>query len=78
MSLLAVLLLLDKLGYNLSANPYALNETIRIATRTIVPFVVLILISFLTKRDDKKMLDRFFVRMKTRVIIDHDADAEEI
>lgn len=70
------LLLIDKFGGNLSANPYALNETIRIAIRTIVPFIVLIAVSFLTRRDDKKMLDRFFVKMKTRVIIDHDEDAK--
>ncbi|MCD4830391.1 MAG: sodium:solute symporter family protein [Anaerohalosphaeraceae bacterium] len=72
------LLLIDKLGGNLSANPYALNETIRIATRTTVPFIVLVIVSFLTKRDDKKMLDRFFVKMKTRVSRDHDTDAREM
>jgi len=72
------LLLIDKLGGDLSANPYALNETIRIAIRTTVPFIVLILVSLMTKRDDKKMLDRFFVKMKTRVNKDHDADAKEI
>ncbi len=72
------LLLIDRLGGNLSANPYALNETIRIAIRTIVPFIVLVIVSFLTKRDDKNMLDRFFVKMKTRVIKDRDADAKEL
>jgi SSS family solute:Na+ symporter len=70
------LLLVDKLGGDLSAKPYALNETIRIAIRMVVPFIVLIVVSLLTRRDDKKMLDRFFVKMKTRVIIDHDEDAK--
>lgn len=72
------LLLLDKIGFDLSSNPYALNETIRILIRTIVPFLVLILVSLSTRRDDKAMLDRFFVKMKTPVIKDHAADEKAL
>jgi SSS family solute:Na+ symporter len=72
------LLLIDSFGGNLSANPYALNETIRIGIRTTVPFIIFIIISLITKRDDKEMLDRFFVKMKTRVNTDHDEDAREM
>ena len=72
------LLLIDKLGGDLSTNPYALNETIRIAIRMLVPFIVLVFFSLITKRDDKEMLDRFFVKMKTPVNTDHDADAKEM
>ena len=53
------LILVDKLGFDLSANPYSLNETIRVIIRTITPFLVLFLIAFFTAPDDKKMLDRF-------------------
>ena len=72
------LVLLDKLGIDLQQNPYALNETIRILIRTLLPFVILIVISFLTRRDDKAMLDRFYVKMKTRVRVDPEEDARQM
>jgi SSS family solute:Na+ symporter len=72
------LVLLDKLGFDLQKNPYALNETIRILIRTLTPFVILIVISFLTRRDDKAMLDRFYVKMKTQVNIDPDEDVRQM
>jgi len=72
------LLLFNKLGGNLSGNPYALNETIRIIMKTVFPFIVLILVSYMTKRDDKKMLDKFFVKMKTKVNTDHAEDAKAL
>lgn len=61
------LILIDKMGIDLSKNPYALNETIRILIRTIVPFLIMIGVSLLTRRDEKALLDRFFVKMKTPV-----------
>ena len=72
------LVLLDKIGIDLQKTPYALNETIRILIRTLTPFVILIVISFLTRRDDKTMLDRFYVKMKTRVNVDPDEDARQM
>jgi len=72
------LVLLDKLGFDLQRNPYALNETIRILIRTFTPFVILIVMSFLTRRDDKAILDRFFVKMKTQVHTDHQEDARQM
>jgi SSS family solute:Na+ symporter len=72
------LVLLDKLRIDLQKNPYALNETIRILIRTLTPFVILIVISFLTRQDDKAMLDRFYVKMKTQVNIDPDEDARQM
>jgi SSS family solute:Na+ symporter len=72
------LVLLDKLGFDLQKNPYALNETIRILIRTFTPFVILIVISFLTRRDDKAMLDRFYVKMKTQVHTDPDEDTRQM
>jgi len=61
------LLLLDTLGTDLSSNPYALNETIRMSVRLVFPFLVLIFVAFLTKPEDKEMLDRFFIKMRTKV-----------
>jgi SSS family solute:Na+ symporter len=72
------LVLLDKMGFDLQKNPYALNETIRILVRTLTPFAVLIAVSFLTRRDDKAMLDRFYVKMKTAVHTDPQEDARQM
>ncbi len=72
------LLVCNGLGFDLSNNPYALNETIRIGIRVSVPFLLLILLSLITRPDDKTALDRFFVKMKTRVNPDRKKDEEEI
>lgn len=72
------LLMYDKMGMDLAKNPYAFNETIRIITRILFPFLMVILISKLTKPVDKKSLDLFYVKMKTKVQIDRDKDAEEM
>jgi SSS family solute:Na+ symporter len=69
------LYLLDKAGFDLSQNPYALNETIRLIIRTMVPFLSLIIVSLLTRPDDKVLLDKFFVKMKTKVLLDKAQDA---
>jgi SSS family solute:Na+ symporter len=72
------LVLLDRLGVDLGRNPYALNETIRILIRTIVPFLIMIGVSLRTRRDDGNLLDRFFVKMKTPVDTDPDEDARQL
>ncbi|MFC1537898.1 sodium:solute symporter [Candidatus Latescibacterota bacterium] len=72
------LLLLDTLGFDLTKNSHALNQTIRIVIRTILPFLVLIFTALLTKPDDKKRLDKFFVKMKTVVIENRAADNIEM
>lgn len=72
------LVLLDKIGFDLSANPYALNETIRFSIRMIWPFLILIIVSRLTRSDDKIRLDRFYVKMKTPVSTDKEKDKEEM
>jgi len=72
------LVLLDRLGVDLQGNPYALNETIRIMIRTVVPFLILIGVASVTRRDDVKRLDRFYVKMKTRVLTDPAADARNL
>jgi len=72
------LVLVDKMGCDLSQNPYALNETIRISIRTVFPFLILILVSLFTRPEDSAKLDRFFVKMKTPVQSDKDAEAREM
>ena len=46
--------------------------------RTVFPFCVLIIAAFVSRPDDKNMLDRFFVKMKTPVRIDRDEDSREL
>ncbi len=72
------LVLLDRFGFDLSRNSYALNETIRILIRTIVPFLILFVFTLLTRRDDRPAVDRFFAKMRTKVVADKEADAEEL
>ncbi len=72
------LVLLDRLGFDLAGNSFAFNETLRLVIRTIIPFLIFILVALLTHPMDRRLLDRFYVRMKTPVLPDHDADAREV
>jgi SSS family solute:Na+ symporter len=72
------LLLVDSAGWDLSKNPYALNETIRVLFRTIIPFLILFIVGCITKPDEKEQLDRFFVKMKTKVVSDRVIDEKEL
>ena len=69
---------LYKFGFDLTKNPHALNQTIRILIRTIFPFVVLIITALLTDKDDRKRLDRFFAKMKTPVKLNRHEDKKEL
>ena len=62
------LLLLDRLGWDLSKNPYALNESIRLLIRLIAPFFILVLVSLFTPQDKSRRLERFFIKMRTPVL----------
>lgn len=53
-------------------------ETLRLPTRVVLPFVVMILLSLITPRVDKQRLDRFYVKMKTPVRGDPDDDQREL
>lgn len=70
--------ILEQCGMSLETNPYALNETLRILFRTLVPFGIMIVFSLLTRPDPAEVLDRFYAKMRTQVIPDAKADAREI
>lgn len=72
------LVLLDQLGWDLTRHPYAVNETIRISIRTIVPFLIFILIALLSDLETGQRIDRFFVKMKTEVANSPEEDEREI
>ena len=61
------LLFLYSIGLDLHKLPYALNETIRMMIRLICPFLFLIIVSLLTKPNEEKSIQRFFLKMRTRV-----------
>jgi SSS family solute:Na+ symporter len=72
------LLLLDKMGWDLSRNSYALNETLRVLFRTIVPFLFLIVVGLATRPEEKTKLDRFYAKMKTPVLVDRELDRKAL
>ena len=72
------LIVIDKFGFDLSKNPYALNETLRVLIRVAIPFLLALVLSYITKSDDKDMLDRFFVKMKTEVVPDKEQDKKQL
>ncbi|MBD3287480.1 sodium:solute symporter family protein [candidate division KSB1 bacterium] len=72
------LVLLSSLGWDLRKNPHALNETINVLFRTLLPFLILLLFGIAASEDDKQHLDRFFVKMRTKVNEDPAIDRAEI
>ncbi len=72
------MILINHLGFDLSLNPHALNETIRIIIKTFLPFLILLFAAFFTRPDDRKQLDQFFVKMKTPVHPNPAIDAKEL
>ena len=77
-SLSLELVLVDKLGWELDRNPYAVNETLRILLRTLTPIALMLVVCLLTRKDDEAILGRFFARMRTRVKTDPAADQAEM
>ncbi|MBN2295049.1 MAG: sodium:solute symporter family protein [Pirellulales bacterium] len=72
------LVLLDKLGFDLGRNSHAMNETLRILIRTIVPFLIMAAVIMVTRRETPEDIDRFFAKMRTKVIADRQADDAEL
>ena len=71
-------LLYKRLNIDLCSQSNGTLEALRLPTRLLLPFVFLILLSFVTPQGDKEKLDRYYVKMKTPVDPDPDKDAEEI
>jgi len=68
---------LDQL-FDLSGNPYALNETIRYTYKILLPFIILIGVSLLTKPDDGREVREFFLRMRLKVNRDRALDQQAV
>ncbi|HBG27815.1 MAG: hypothetical protein A2Y10_04280 [Planctomycetes bacterium GWF2_41_51] len=70
--------IMSKLGMNVhSLSPAGLMTT-RFLFDGIFPFIILFIVSFFTKPNEKIMLDRFYVKMKTPVQSNQQLDAIEI
>ena len=71
-------LLYEQMNLDLCSQSNGTLETLRLPTRLFLPFVFLILLSFITPQGDRGKLDRYFVKMKTPVDPDPVKDAEEM
>jgi len=67
--------LLSLLGVNVKGFTPPMVMTVRFLVDAVLPFLVLIPISLLTKRGDPQRLDRFYARLKTPVATTPEADA---
>lgn len=68
------LIVLDFLGWDLSKNSYSLNETLTFLFRIIIPFLVLMLVAWFTKKEDEEALNQFYGKMLTPVVGTHEDD----
>jgi SSS family solute:Na+ symporter len=72
------LYLLDRIGFDLSQNAYAMNETIRLAIRGFTPFVVLFLVGLFTRPDLSLPVRQFYATMRTPAVADKELDKQEV
>jgi SSS family solute:Na+ symporter len=70
--------LLDQLGFDLSSKVYAFNETIRLALRSFVPFLILIAVALISKPDTSLQVRQFFAIMRTPATADKAFDEREV
>lgn len=71
-------LLYHYLGIDLAGASKATIETLRLPPRVLTPFLVLIIASFLTRRNSQQTLDRYYVKMKTEVHPDPLVDRQNL
>lgn len=62
------------LGIDLGSASKATLASLRLPPRVLTPFLFLIVVSYLTPRDDKAKLDRYYAKMKTEVDPDPEKD----
>ena len=70
--------LLGKLGLPVEKFSKAGLVTTRFAFNAILPFVLMFIFSSFTKKTDKNIVDRFYVKMKTPVASSPELDAQEL
>ena len=68
-------LIYDLLGVDLKAKSDSMLATMELPPKIIAPFLVMIVVSLLTRRNSRDVLDRYYVKMKTPVIPEPEEDA---
>lgn len=71
-------LLYDLLGVDMTRYSNATIETLRLPPKIILPFIVMGLLSLVTRRQRRESLDRFYVKMKTPTRPDAEEDRREL
>ena len=71
-------LLYAALGLDLSGYADSTLKTFEFPPKIVAPFLVMILVSLCTRRNSESALDRYYVKMKTPVDPDHDADVQNL
>ncbi len=66
------------LGIDLSKSSKATIETLRLPPRLLLPFLVLILASLITRREREEVLDRYYAKMRTVVDPDPETDRKNL
>ncbi|OYP28217.1 sodium:solute symporter [Rhodopirellula sp. MGV] len=61
-------------GFDFADISKATLETLRLPTRVLLPFLILIVLSYFTAAGDEQLLDRYFAKMKTPVDPDPEVD----
>jgi len=74
----ADLLIYSAFGMDLQQASNALLKTLRLPTRLVLPFVVMMLLSLLTRPGTPEVLDRYYAKMKTSVDADEDRDRRKL
>ena len=71
-------LIYDWLGIDLGNASKATLASLRLPPRVLMPFVFLIVVSFLTPRDEEQKLNRYFAKMKTAVDPNPEQDRQNL
>jgi SSS family solute:Na+ symporter len=72
------LVLLHRMGWDLSRNSYSFNETLTMLFRIIVPVLALVVVSLMTRREPDELLAQFYGRMRTAVRGSREDDEREM
>lgn len=66
------------LGFDLASASQATLETLRLPSRLLMPFLFLVVVSFVTPKNSRETLDRYYAKMKTEVHPDPAKDRAEL
>lgn len=64
--------------FDVTRNANAVNETMRYSYKILLPFLILIAVSLVTRPDDSLETRNFFIRMRVKVLRDKEADARAV